>query len=216
MNKWLWVGILIGGQAAYAQDAVDEEKKKPSWSSGLPERKVAPVVDKPTLTLDDEPERPEMKRSDFGFDDSTVIVEDYQPEFQAPTDQSTAMPENNVEPIQENEVETSATQALEVVEVAVQASNPNKSPDSYAWEVLQSEPITVPKTLYYSKKQVRLKVTINPDGEVVKLRSIRNSVPGSVVHYVRQAMKTWRFEAPSAYGISEHITKELHIPIELR
>lgn len=69
MNKWLWVGILIGGQAAYAQDAVDEEKKKPSWSSGLPERKVAPVVDKPTLTLDDEPERPEMKRSDFGFGD---------------------------------------------------------------------------------------------------------------------------------------------------
>ncbi|WP_154223588.1 energy transducer TonB [Marinicella rhabdoformis] len=232
MRLTLIICLIFFCLPVFAQDSKDDEQKKQNQGGplGLPERTSAPQLNTPVMTSD-EPEVVDtsVERPDFGFDESDLDVGGFNPDLdltsgtegQTESANDTEIPTEDIgstDVVTESEPEEEQTDVpKETTEDASPAVlTPVKSLDEYSWHIAQSNEISIPKTLYFSKKQVRLKVTIDPQGQVVKVRGIRNTTPRSVLNYVHQALKSWQFEPPENFGIDKNITKELVIPLVLR
>lgn len=238
MMRLIFITCLIFFcQTILAQDTKEDTKtQNQSGPLGLPERKSVPKLNSPVLTSDKtEDEINEDERPDFGFDDADMKVEGFQSdlgltpestnkdaatpaEVDNSTSEETVLSESSESSSEKEDEEIQLLKEEEVLPdtILTEEVSTVTSDEEYSWKIIQSEPISIPKTLYFSKKQVRLRVTINPQGEVVKVRGIRKTTPHSVLNYVNQALKAWQFEPPQNFGIDENITKVLVIPLSLR
>ncbi len=91
----LLLGLLLGSCGVLAQDETEsqesENKAKPSWSTGLPERQAVPK--KPTATLrTDIKDEPEIDMSGFGIERPNIGLEGFATETADPAEDETAAP----------------------------------------------------------------------------------------------------------------------------
>lgn len=193
----------------FAQD--DEEKKKPSWSTGLPERHKTPSMNTPDAKVEkplfemDQPASIDIPESDMAFPEGL--------------DQKFEMPEITInqsapkEPKQEEPKKEEPKKEEPKKEYAVYSDNDPFVLDQYQWETIEMEPVKIPKTLYFSHKEVLLEVTINPEGQVLKVARVSDRTPNSILSYANRAIKKWRFKAPSEHGIDGNITDIIRVEL---
>ncbi len=210
MNPHLFLlMLLLIPQWSWAQ--ASDEKQKPSWSQGLPERTKAPTT---------QPDMIDIK------DPSAAANDDLRPEMDLETDMSDFdlgmdLPKAKppvTEPIEAVEpVDTTEPQQVVVAEPEVKVALPEPAlsdPDEYNWRVIESHPIVIPRTYFYDKDSVKVKVTINPEGEVVRVKGSSRNLSQSVVFSVQKQLKNWRFDPPANHGITSSISKVHVLPVE--
>ncbi len=193
---------------AWAQEA-EEEKKKPSWSTGLPERASVPTMNTPASEIDkpsfevEQPTSIEIPAADLALPDGL------QQKFELPEmtiDNSTPeVIESDVEPDVEPDVEYGDFAATDSAQL-----------NNYSWEILDMEPVKIPKSLSFSNQQVMLEISINPKGEVVKVRRVNDRTSNKILNYASSTIKKWRFSAPEAVGINGIISKTMTVALEPR
>lgn len=204
MNPHLFLLMLLLVPLGLRAQASDE-KQKPSWSQGLPERTKAPTT-QPGMIDIKEP--------------GAVKNDDLRPEMDLDTDMSEfdlGMDLPQAKPTITGTEPVAESKQVAVVEPEVKAVVPKAvttDPDEYGWQVVESYPIVIPKTYYYDKDQVKVKVTINPEGEVIRVKGSSRNLSQSVVFSVQKQLKSWRFEPPANHGITSSISKVQVLPVE--
>ncbi len=206
-----------------AQESEETEKKKPSWSTGLPERKTAPSMNAPVTEVGKpdfemaEPETIEMPESDMELTDG-LNNEFTMPQITIDNSLSEEVePEPEPEPVVESKpIETSDVQ-YEVYAATDSSVNRNSSlAGDYQWEIIKMKPVKVPKTLLYKAQDVMLEITINPLGEVVKVNRVDKRLSDSIFKYANHVIKKWRFEAPESAGIDSNISQTMRVELQPR
>lgn len=184
---------LIGMTNAWAQD--NEDKKKPSWSTGLPERKSAPIINtpssemaKPTFEIE-QPGLIELPESDL------AVPAGLQQKFELP------------EIIIDNSASEDIDESVDYEDIDLAQLH------NYSWEILAMEPVKIPKTLSFSNQEVMLEISINPQGEVVKVQRVNDRTSNKILNYANTAIKQWRFKPPAAVGINAIISKIMRIEL---
>ena len=201
--SFLMVVGLIFSTSATAQD---EEKKKPSWSTGLPERQATPNMNAPAA---------EVEKPQFEIQQPTFIdIPDTGITLSEGLNQNFEMPDITID--------NSLNKTAEIEQVEHQNDYAEYSAvdstllDKYQWETIEMEPVIIPKVLYFTYKEVLLEITINPEGKVIKVNRVSDRTSLGVLTYASNAIKKWRFKAPADIGIDGNITKEMVVKLEPR
>ncbi|MCX7554029.1 hypothetical protein OS175_09080 [Marinicella sp. S1101] len=195
-------------QAVEDKPPVTEQKKRPSWSQGLPERQNAPsagsLLSKPKAVIDDTPEqqaiRPELEvpEIDLGFKPKPASEFNVEPVSVDLSLSREEMRETFYES-EKNEPE------VEVVDSALLAQ--------YKWQVIKVTEVEVPSD-FDASKALNLNIHINPKGEVVKVVSEDSGVSSRAMRVIEKSIKNWRFEPPADLGIAANINKSFNIDIQ--
>lgn len=235
--------FLFTSCVLFAQQDKDEDKdkKKPSWSTGLPERTAAPTLNKPSTDIGKpdfgvaEPDNSSMPATDMSLDnelsegfalpeitiDTNLPVASQQKttkSHQAVTSDSSDLKveEKTVdEAVVESQAaitEPNADISDRVSETLIGTSG-NLSPADYDWELVEMVPVKIPRSMSYSYKEVTLEVHINPQGEVVTVKRMSDLTSNKLLNYSLKAMKNWRFRPPADYGIDEVISKAILVEL---
>ncbi len=195
-------------QTVNETDSTNEQKKRPSWSQGLPERQSTPsagsLLTKPKADIDVTPEqqkiRPELEAPeiDLGFQPKSVN-------------------EFKVEP-----VSVDLSLSREEMRESSYESDDNKPKDEvidsellaqYKWQVLKVTSVEVPNN-FDASEALNLNIHINPKGEVVKVVSEDPGVSSRAMRVIEKSIKNWRFEPPADLGIASNINKSFNIDIQ--
>lgn len=245
---FLWVLMMVPGALFAQQDGAEDEnenKKKPSWSTGLPERTAAPTLNKPSTNLGKpsfdvaDPVKTELPSADVSFNNelseglklSEIDLGSPLPVAKPQINQE----DNNVvsfdsspevreeqqaaEPVIEPALVTESENIIAVAEqpaILNAGNHVNRNKSSYDWEILKMEPVKIPRSMSYSYQEVTLEVHINPQGEVVKVKRLNDLTSNKLLNYSTKAMKNWQFKAPADYGINEVISTALVVKLEPR
>jgi len=210
MMKFVALILLFVGVAGHAQE---ENKKRPSWSQGLPERQAAPQPGKPAIN----PGRPGMPEldvapeiepigADLGVELVTEPLAVPQPVIEAPAPAEPAVP--------------TAADRREALEQYYAGDNESDEPDpeqealikQYKWSVLKTSPIDIPSD-YAGGDSLKLHIQINPKGRVVKVTRADAGIPEYVVESAEKSIKRWRFEPPGDLGIEQVIGRTFTIDV---
>lgn len=209
MKKIVFLSLVLVVSLGVAQ----EEKKRPSWSQGLPERQAAPQPGKPAINpvQADTPEfdvKPEIEPINAGL------------EMEIDT-KAFAVPKPVIEPVTAPAPEDSAPSAANRREALEQyyAGEDEASDEQqqalikqYTWSVLKTSPIQIPSD-YSGSDSLKLHIQINPKGRVVKVTRADSSIPEYVVESAEKSIKGWRFEPPGDLGIDAVIGKTFTIDV---
>ncbi|MCB1584157.1 MAG: hypothetical protein R3E90_12170 [Marinicella sp.] len=209
MKKIVFLSLVLVVSLGVAQ----EEKKRPSWSQGLPEREVAPQPGKPAINPvpAETPEfeiKPEIEPINAGL------------EMEIDT-KAFAVPKPVIEPVTTLATEDSAPSAANRREALEQyfagddeASNEQQQEliKQYKWSVLKTSPIQIPSD-YKGSDSLKLHIQINPKGRVVRVTKADSNIPEYVVESAERSIKGWRFEPPGDLGINEVIGKTFTIDV---
>lgn len=197
-------------QAVEDKPPVNEQKKRPSWSQGLPERQNAPsagsLLSKPKAVIDDTPEqqaiRPELEAPeiDLGFKPKPASEFNVEP---VSVDLSLSREEMR-ESFYESEKDQPEPE-VEVVDSALLAQ--------YKWQVVKVTEVEVPNN-FDASKALNLNIHINPKGEVIKVVSEDSGLSSRAMRVIEKSIKNWRFEPPADLGIASNINKSFNIDIQ--
>lgn len=194
------LGLLMTGDG-FAQDD-NEPKKKPSWSTGLPERQVKPSMDQPEVQVDQPAIDIEQAEIEVERPNGLAIETEFQTDFTLPQIEISSIKDDEDEPQVEYEVFSAAD---------------IDSQYDYDWQIEEMRPVKIPKTLSFSYQNVMLEVSINPKGEVVKVKRVSDRTSNVILNYATQTMKKhWKFSAPEAVGITGIITKIMSVDLVSR
>lgn len=225
---WWSFGLLAQQDGADQSGDEAEDKKKPSWSTGLPERQAAPTMNTPDLSVEKprmdvgQPEVVEMPTTDLAIE---------QPSFSMPAiEMAPVNDDGNVppaaksssrsRPVNNRTEDTSETSSQ--AEAVVTTGRPYRLlgeqnyPNGYVWEALVSEPVKIPKSLSFSYKEIQLEVHINPAGEVVKVRRLDDVTSTMLLNYSSRALKEWQFRPPAEFGIEEVLVNSMLVDMVAR
>ncbi len=201
--------MVLLTSVAFAQ----EEKKRPSWSQGLPERQAAPQAGSPGMN------RVEVKKPEF---DVKPEIEPISSGLEMELDtQAFSVPEPTIEPVTQPEQESASLNAANRREALEQyyAGNDESANEQqqalikqYKWAVLKTSPIQIPSD-YSGSDSLKLHIQINPKGRVVRVTRADSSIPEYVVESAEKSIKGWRFEPPKNLGIEEVIGKTFTIDV---
>lgn len=194
---WLILSCSLWTAAGLAQEQTTE-KKKPSWSQGLPERQATPDFRKPAAPVGQPTAEINEPEVDMPSAVDVAIDSELTPDFEMPA-------------IEIQVAEPAADEAA--LEYQVYAASEASALNDYDWQLLEGEPVEIPKTLSFSYKEVWLEVSINPRGEVVKVQRISDRTGMVILNYASQALKNWRFSPPEAVGIDGVISKTMKIDL---
>ena len=188
---------LFSFSVTFAQDDV-EEKKKPSWSTGLPERKSAPSMNTPSA---------EVEKPQFAMEQpASIDIPETDMALPAGLTQKFVMPEitidNSAPEIDEPEVEYKVYTAIDSAML-----------NNYSWEIVEMEPVKIPKTLSFSYQEVMLEISINPQGRVVKVARVSDRTSNTILNYASKTIKKWRFKAPEDDGINGIVSKTMKVEL---
>ena len=202
----LSLSVLVGLICSTNVFAQDEEKKKPSWSTGLPERQVTPSLNAPAAEV----EKPQFEIQQPTLIDipeaGVTLPEGLNEKFEMPAviiDNSLGVTEEIQQEEQQNDY-------------ADYSAADSSLLDNYQWETIEMEPVIIPKVLYFTYKEVLLEITINPEGRVIKVNRVSDRTSLGVLTYASNVIKKWRFKAPAEIGIDGNITKTMLVKLEPR
>ncbi|WP_154223715.1 hypothetical protein [Marinicella rhabdoformis] len=215
--KYILVTSLVLSSAVSAQSPTDQQtteeanKKRPSWSQGLPERQKVLKPGAPALNVDSSTrsdieapivERVQTEQPKFELEQLEVPTFDHQIEIEAPVlDQTDTQPPQRLDARAKSQRRTLITK------------EDNPLHDKYQWEVVHTTPIEMPSHLN-SKGNIEVIIYIKPDGSVSKVTSRDPDVTSTMLKYVSESIQNWRFEAPNKIGISEVMSKQFAIEIK--
>ncbi len=208
----------------------EANKKKPSWSTGLPERKAAPSMNKPNIDLGkpdvdlDRPDLVEMPSTDVAIDRESFAIPEISIEPATPTSAVPPVAKSSSRTRRTVSFDASAVTTEEEPEMQVEDVQPeavamvdnSKQLNGYDWEILKSEPIKIPKSLSFSYKDVKLEVHINPEGKVVKVKRLSDLTSNLILNYSTKTLKKWQFRPPAEFGISEVIQTNMVVDLVAR
>ncbi len=232
MSLLLWAFGLQAQQGDNDSGGDDaEDKKKPSWSTGLPERQAAPTMNTPDLNVEKpqvdvgQPDVVEMPVTDMAIERPSFSmpaieiapVTDDANVPPAPKSSSRARQANN-----DDEPSSPVRSTINNTAQAITAGQPyqvlgeQNYPNGYVWEALVSEPVKIPKSLSFSYKQIQLEVHINPAGEVVKVKRLDDVTSSMLLNYSNRTLKKWQFRPPAEFGIDEVLVNSLLVEMVAR
>lgn len=111
-------------------------------------------------------------------------------------------------------IDNSLAEAIESeVEYADYTATDSAQFNNYSWEILVMEPVKTPNSLSFSNQQVMLEISINPKGQVVKVRRVNDRTSNKILNYASNTIKNWRFTAPEAVGINGIISKTMTVEL---
>lgn len=212
MKYLLTVLVLVTGvtQAQEQTQEQQENKKRPSWSQGLPERQAA------------------LKPVSKGLRNPAESNVDHTPEIESIEMQAPALEVQLITtPIKmpattiENPTEDTQSPAVNSRKKALEqyySSEPqttvavNPLIAEYNWQVLKTTPIELPSD--YSSDSLVLNIQINPKGKVTKVTVADSNIPDLVLEYAEKSIRKWRFQPPGDIGITENISKVFTIDIK--
>lgn len=215
MKYTIYISLFLSS-AAFAQNTDEQKteeinKKRPSWSQGLPERQKVLKPGTPALNLDstnrsvlETPviEQVQTEQPKFELEQLEVPTFDHNIEIEAPV---------------LDQVNTQAAQRLDVraksSRRSLAAKEVNPLHAKYKWKVLRTTTIEMPSQL---KRQSPIDVIIyiKPNGSVSKVTSKDPEVSSTMLKYVSESIQNWQFDAPSKLGIDEIISKKFAIEIQ--
>ncbi|MCW8870840.1 MAG: hypothetical protein OQK49_09065 [Proteobacteria bacterium] len=197
--------IILSG-TLFAQ--TQTQTKRPSWSQGLPKRQPSQQPGKPGFTPEQNNQSVQSKpdiRSERPTTPDIEIDLATQPEL-----------EFNVQP------QTIEQPVTEPVRRAGYRRMNKRTPDDkdinplhqqYNWLVVKTEPINIPPR-FATKNQLKVRIYINPEGQVVRVAAGSPDVPALMLKQAQQSIEHWQFEPPKNIGISDNISKTFTIDIE--
>ncbi len=196
------------------------QKKRPSWSQGLPKKNAVPTMhvpktDSPSFQVD----TPEP-----GVDLPVAVIEVWSVEPTHPEPPQTTELSTDVD------VATATRQAAEPLEdQAVVASTPItlvsaasnrltvQPVNNYSWAIQRQFPIKVSPATRQHRDSLLLEVKINDQGEVLSVAAVSDDTPKSLVLQASRAMQRWRFAAPADEGITTaELSRVLKVPLAAR
>lgn len=189
---------------------VNDEKKRPSWSQGLPERKTAPtaasLMSKPKSEIDFRPAqesfKPELDTTEIQLNFQPKSTNDFKVEVEpTPIEVSLSREEmrDSFYKVEDDEQEP------EVVDSELLAQ--------YKWQVVKVSNVEVPSD-FDASEALNLNIHINPKGRVVKVVSEDEEVSSKAMRMIEKSIKKWRFEPPGDLGIAANINKSFNIDIQ--
>jgi TonB family protein len=227
MLRVVLIYMLCVSGWAFAQDddqkdQSEEQTRRPSWSSGLPEREKTETMSRPGLSRDFKDELT-IDRSELGLErpqiDTPEPVVDQQESSQQ---ESTTPTETPTEPIVENQTTpvTEQSEALEpetipepqpVVESTPEPQpEPEPEPASYEWQVIQQAEVDFPSRGIRNQINgwVDVEVTLNPQGDVVSTQTVDYSADAGIyVKAAEESLQKWIFQPPQEQGVNNLVSK---------
>jgi hypothetical protein len=210
MKKTVVLCLVLVASVGFAQE---ENKKRPSWSQGLPERQTAPQPGKPAINpvQAETPEfdvKPEIEPISGGL------------EMELDTE-AFAVPKPVIEPIAaspKQPLSPKATNRREALEQYYEGNEESTDEQQqqlikqYKWSILKTSPIEIPSD-YTGSESLKLHIQINPKGRVVRVTRADSTIPEYVVESAEKGIKRWRFEPPGDLGIEEVIGRTFTIDV---
>lgn len=200
------------------------DKKRPSWSQGLPERQKTVSTSQPRLSIQDESQSTDVEapiHDNIAAETPTFELEEFAPPQlkyeinQTATEQPTQTEENTNSP---HSVSGSNYRSRLSAGQRFQKRSSNKTVknplhDEYKWQVLSTTPIGVPSHLN-NVTNLNIEIFIKPDGSVSRVSSTDPNVTSQLLKYVTESVENWQFEAPEKIGIYDEMSKNFAIEIE--
>ncbi|MCX7545041.1 energy transducer TonB [Marinicella gelatinilytica] len=206
MKYLIILTALMVTTISHAQTETDT--KRPSWSQGLPERQSTVQPGNPSLKTDDNRSEP-IITPDISEDRPMAPVMDMniatQPDFDFKIEPE-APQTPNTEPVRR--AGTSHFQKREMVSKEI---NPLHA--QYPWAIVKTTPLDIPSR-YATKDTLKVRIYINPEGEVVRVAAGAPDVPALMLKQAQQSIQNWRFEPPKNLGITDTLSKTFTIEIK--
>ena len=239
MLKVVMILLLCGtGGWAVAQndddqkDQSEEQTRRPSWSSGLPERQKPETMSRPDLSED--------FQDDLTIDRSELGLE--RPEIGMPDPEMDPAPISQEEPVSDTEIKdepAAATESVPTEEPVVEeqpavtdpmpepepVSEPEPEPEPepviepavYEWLVVEQAEVDFPSRGIRNQISgwVDVEVTLNPQGDVVSAQTVNYSDDAGIyVEAAEESLKKWIFQPPREQGVNELVSKVYRIDFE--
>jgi TonB family protein len=216
--------LCVGGGWAIAQndddqtDQSEEQTRRPSWSSGLPEREKSEAMSRPDLSQDFQQDLT-IDRSELGLERPKVGLPDQEAEDQStPQDEPSVTTESIEESVSDSnelpESEPSVASEPEP-EVIIEAEpEPVIEPATYEWLVINQADVEFPSRGVRNQIDgwVDVEVTLNPQGDVVSAQTVDYSdEAGIYVEAAEESLRKWTFQPPQEQGVNELVSKVYRI-----
>jgi hypothetical protein len=200
---------------SYQISAQEANKKRPSWSQGLPERQAS-VKQISSMYNQQSPEKPVI--------DDPIAVD----LLSAPDIDVDIISEPILVPAPELTMAIDSIQADSVSRKDIreqyynndsQESQQSKGLENqlvaqYKWQVLSTTPIQM-IGMDGEIESLELIIHINPEGHVIKVAKADASISSRVLQSAEQSIRNWRFQPPAELGIKESISKTFTIDIQM-
>ncbi|KAA3645763.1 MAG: TonB family protein [Proteobacteria bacterium] len=227
--------LCVGGDWAVAQDDDDqknqseEQTRRPSWSSGLPERQKTETMVRPNLSQDFKDDLT-IDRSELGLERPTVDIpatvteqEQKQEQEQEPQQETVAPAASIEEPVSDSQLVPAEAQdvAAEPESLPELQPEPEALPEQpviepaiYEWQVIEEADVDFP--LRGIRNQVNgwvdVEVTLNPQGDVVSVQTVDYSDEAAIyVEAAEDSLRQWIFQPPQEQGVTELVSKVYRI-----
>ena len=210
MKNVILLSLLLAGLAEA------EEKKRPSWSQGLPERTAAPSMQVPvTKPTDFRPEAPtvDLDVSDVLENPVMTVAEPIEQTADPVIEMADEVEVEAPEVVAETAEDSADVRLLAAAEPLINQPERTEptglipevdeslSADQYSWTIEKQLPVRVSANVFSQYNSVLLKVMINNNGEVVGVDKVIANTPDLVVQQAERSLKRWRFLAPASEGI---------------
>jgi|GEM_PF-1931317 len=218
--------LCVGGGWAIAQnnddqtDQSEEQTRRPSWSSGLPEREKPEAMSRPGLSQDFQQELT-IDRSELGLERPKVALPDREAEEQsASQDEPSVTTESIEESVSDsNESPESEPSVVAEPEAIIEAEpepepEPVIEPATYEWQVINQADIEFPSRGVRNQINgwVDVEVTLNPQGDVVSAQTVDYSDDAGIyVEAAEESLRKWTFQPPQEQGVNELVSKVYRI-----
>lgn len=184
------------------------ETKRPSWSQGLPERQTSPQPGKPSFNIDES--KPTLQSQPHIETQRTITPEIEIELTTQPKLELNVQPETEPQP-KIDTVRRAGYRRLQQSGPVAQDTNPLH--EQYSWTLLKTTPIDIPAR-HAAKNQLKVRIFINPDGEVIRVAAGAPDVPALMLKQAQKSIENWRFDPPKDIGISDNLSKIFTIEIK--
>ncbi len=196
---------------ASISDDTAKNKKRPSWSQGLPERQSSINTITSMNSLKTNTDTEENLKDDIKFNKTEM------PNIEIDVASTKPVMELKIEPVNHNIL--TRKQVFEQYyssDKKTEKENTTNSDDSlssaYKWTPIKTSPVNISES-FDTNEALKLNIQINPKGDVTRVTSADNSIPRKVFKHVEKSILNWKFQAPEKVGITEKISKTFTIDI---
>ena len=204
--KHLTLTILLISltSALFAQ----EQSKRPSWSQGLPERQTSQLPGNPGL---ESKENKTAIQSQPEISIEKPAAPEIKIELSTQPEMEFKVEPNAIEQPLMQPIRRAGQRRLNNRTIGEKVSNPLHQ--QYSWSLVKTEPIDI-TSRHATKNQLKVRIYINPEGQVVRVAAGAPDVPALMLKEAQQSIQQWQFEPPKEIGITDNLVKTFTIEIK--
>jgi TonB family protein len=206
------------------KDQSEEQTRRPSWSSGLPERQKTESMTRPDLSKDFQDDLT-IDRSELGLERPVIEMPEADMEQQAePQEEPAIAIDSSEEPVSDDETPVDEVPVEQQPVVAEPEPAPAIEPDpepvpeiepaTYEWLVIEQAEVNFPSRGIRNQINgwVDVEVTLNPQGDVVSAQTVDFSdEAGIYVEAAEESLQNWVFQPPQEQGVTELVSKVFRV-----